>query len=228
MFTGNRPFDGDNVSDTLAAVLRVEPDWNALPAELPLAIRALLRRCLEKDPRKRIADLSTARFVIDLPDLIPATPSSRPAWRRLTAVAALALIAAGALGIAAWSATRAAPPSGSVVRFDVPVPQGQNLAGNTGLPLLSLSPDGEHLVYGASGRLYLRSMSDATPRPIPGTEGRILKAPSFHRTVNSSRSSSGRSRAAALQVVCRKALSNVSDLLEALRSPCVKRHTRLA
>ena len=53
----------------------------------------------------------------------------------------------------------------------LPVPQDQKLSGNTGMALLNLSPDGEHLVYAASGRLYLRSMSDATPRPIPGTEG---------------------------------------------------------
>ena len=65
MLTGRRAFDGEDVADTLAAVLRAEPDWNALPAEIPQAIRTLLRACLVKDRRHRIGDLSTALFVID-------------------------------------------------------------------------------------------------------------------------------------------------------------------
>ena len=65
MLTGRRAFEGEDVSDTLAAVLRGEPDWTALPANVPPAIVALLRGCLEKDRRRRIGDLSTARFIID-------------------------------------------------------------------------------------------------------------------------------------------------------------------
>ena len=65
MLTGKRPFAGDDVSDTLANVLKREPDWTALPADVPRPIRALLRRCLEKDRRKRVADISTALFVLD-------------------------------------------------------------------------------------------------------------------------------------------------------------------
>ena len=87
MFTGKRPFDGEDVTDTLAAVLRAEPDWHALPGDVPIAIRTLLRRCLEKDRRKRIADISTARFVIDTPDLLPTPTSSQTPSRRFTAAA---------------------------------------------------------------------------------------------------------------------------------------------
>ena len=65
MLTGKRPFDGDDVSDTLAAVLRGEPDWQALPAETPTAIRRLLRRCLEKDRKRRLADAADARLETD-------------------------------------------------------------------------------------------------------------------------------------------------------------------
>ena len=65
MVTGRRAFEGEDVSDTLAAVLRGEPDWTVLPANVPPAIVALLRGCLEKDRRRRIGDLSTARFIID-------------------------------------------------------------------------------------------------------------------------------------------------------------------
>jgi serine/threonine-protein kinase len=170
MFTGHRPFAGEGVSDTLAAVLRDEPDWQALPHDLPVAIGALLRGCLAKDRRKRIADLSTARFVIDATDLLQTQAATRP-WRRVVTAGVVAVLAAGAVGLALWSAMRAASPPGPVVRFVVPLPQGQNF-GSASLPVLAISPDGEHLVYAASGRLYLRSMSDGVPRPIAGTEGR--------------------------------------------------------
>src|SRR5258706_15547848 len=65
MLTGKGLFAGDDVSDTLANVLKREPDWSALPATVPASIRALLRRCVEKDRRKRVADVSTALFAID-------------------------------------------------------------------------------------------------------------------------------------------------------------------
>ncbi|MGH9256171.1 MAG: protein kinase domain-containing protein [Vicinamibacterales bacterium] len=65
MLTGRRAFDGEDLSDTLASVLKSEPDWSAVPADVSSTIRVLLRRCLEKDRRKRIADISTALFALD-------------------------------------------------------------------------------------------------------------------------------------------------------------------
>jgi serine/threonine-protein kinase len=65
MLTGKRPFDGEDVTDVLGAVVRLEPNWTALPSELPSAVRALLRGCLVKDQRHRISDISVARFVLD-------------------------------------------------------------------------------------------------------------------------------------------------------------------
>ena len=65
MLTARRAFDGEDVTDTIAAIVRGEPDWNALPADTPPQIRLLLKRCLEKDRRARIADIGVARFVID-------------------------------------------------------------------------------------------------------------------------------------------------------------------
>ena len=64
MLTGTRAFGGADVADTLAAVLRADPDWNALPADVGFPVRTLLRGCLEKDPRRRIADISAALFVL--------------------------------------------------------------------------------------------------------------------------------------------------------------------
>ena len=64
MLTGQRPFDGEDISDTLASVLKSEPDWNALPADVPPHLRMLIERCLTKDRRQRVADISTALFVM--------------------------------------------------------------------------------------------------------------------------------------------------------------------
>jgi serine/threonine-protein kinase len=67
MLTGKRAFEGEDVSDTLAAILRGEPDWSALPKALPPPVDAVLRSCLEKDRKKRLPDISLARFVLDNP-----------------------------------------------------------------------------------------------------------------------------------------------------------------
>ena len=72
MLTGKRAFDGDDVSDTLANVLKHEPDWGALPATTPANIRRVLRRCLEKDPRRRIHDIADARLDLDEKDVADA------------------------------------------------------------------------------------------------------------------------------------------------------------
>src|SRR5688572_2703955 len=64
MLTGKRAFEGEDVSDTLAAVLRGEPDWAALPAPVPAVLRTLIRGCLEKDRRQRIAEIAVAQFVL--------------------------------------------------------------------------------------------------------------------------------------------------------------------
>jgi serine/threonine protein kinase len=77
MLTGRRAFEGDDVNDMLASVLKGEPDWSLLPASLPPAVGALLRGCLRKDPRDRIADLAAARFVLDQPALA-LTPAAVP------------------------------------------------------------------------------------------------------------------------------------------------------
>ena len=64
MLTGRRAFEGEDVTDTIAAVVRGEPDWSALPADVPEQIRLLLKRCLEKDRKARISDVGVARFLM--------------------------------------------------------------------------------------------------------------------------------------------------------------------
>ena len=94
MLTGARAFAGDDVSDTLAAVLRAEPDWRTLPPETPASIRRLLRRCLEKDRKRRLSDAAGARLEIDDALMVPASDmvtlpatASRAGWLRGAVIA---------------------------------------------------------------------------------------------------------------------------------------------
>ena len=101
MLTGRRAFDGDDMTEVLGAVVRLDPDWEALPSDVPLPVRTLLHRCLVKDRRKRIADIAAALFVLDhqagiaAPGTAWAAPlPRRPLWRRATPIAAAAAVAA--------------------------------------------------------------------------------------------------------------------------------------
>ena len=101
MLTGRKAFEGETVSDTLAAILTKEPDWSALPADTPASVRRVLRRCLDRDPKTRMHDIADARLELDEPSLPPAGPvpipypSSRvPAWAWLAGL--VLLLAAGA------------------------------------------------------------------------------------------------------------------------------------
>jgi len=172
MLTGKRAFEGEDVSDTLAAVLRSEPDWTALSANVSTALVALLHGCLDKDRRRRVADLSTARFIIDREgDAVTAvavSPASqiRRAAAILVAVAATAVIAA----YATWALMRTSAPSLPLARFSILLPTGV-IFSNPSWALVALSADGSHLAYTANQRLYLRTMDRLEAIPIRGTEG---------------------------------------------------------
>ena len=104
------------MSDTLAAVLRGEPDWTALPASTPPPIRRLLRRCLEKDRKRRLADAADARLDIEEALTAPsavdaaAAPQGPASRRRIIAAASVALLVGAAVAaLATWVATRPAP-----------------------------------------------------------------------------------------------------------------------
>jgi len=172
MLTGKRAFDGDDVSDTLAAVLRGAPEWTALPADVPPLIRILLQRCLEKDRRQRIADISTALFVMkelrEMPaDLTESTAAPRPLWRRAIPILVTAIVVAAVTGAAVWNLRSPAPPTVSRSRFILP--EGHQFT-NPGRLMVAISPDGTQMVYVANNRLYLRSLGELEARPIPGTE----------------------------------------------------------
>jgi len=169
MLTGKRPFDGDDVSDTLAAVLRGEPDWQALPAETPTAIRRLLRRCLEKDRKRRLADAADARLETDDALTSPAidaqtvatVATSVPLWRKAVpaAVAAIIVGLAGAYG--AWILKPDLPRA--VTRLAITLPDGET----PGLTL-ALSPDGTRVAYTANNHLYVRPLDQLAAVDLAG------------------------------------------------------------
>ena len=76
MLTGRRAFAGEDVTDTIVSVVSKEPDWNALPAATPQALRRLLTRCLKKDPKARLRDIGEARIEIDEASAEPAISSA--------------------------------------------------------------------------------------------------------------------------------------------------------
>src|SRR5207344_952374 len=76
MLTGRRAFEGQEISDVLAAVLRQDIDWTPLPAGTPSSVRRLLKRCLEKDPRKRLSAIGDARLELDEPEPVTGVPQS--------------------------------------------------------------------------------------------------------------------------------------------------------
>src|SRR5262245_54907046 len=186
MLTGKRIFEGETVSHTLAFVITKEPDWNALPSSTPPSIRRLLRRCLEKDRKRRLPDIASAQMEIDDAQLssatdvsaaVPTQPVSTPLWQRaLPWVFCAAATIALAIVVALWAPWNRPAPS-AVVRVSSEIGADANVS-PTGPPgaNLALSPDGKLLAFvatGASGQvqLYLRRLDQLRAVALSGTEG---------------------------------------------------------
>src|SRR6266581_8053661 len=180
--TGRQAFAAETVSDTIAAILGRDPDWQALPAETPANIRVLLRRCLQKDVTHRFRDIGDARIEIEealdpsraIPVIGAVLAEPRAARRRRAITWSLTVLAAASIGVALWSLLRApALPTRPIVRLSVALPPSDRLA--LGLtPVVALSPDGSRLAYVAnhSGaqQLYVRPIDHLEATAIPGTE----------------------------------------------------------
>jgi serine/threonine-protein kinase len=176
MLTARRPFVGETVSDTLAAVLKTDPDWTALPAETPGNVRRVLRRCLERDRERRFHDIADARLELEETPEIPSPPAPSAASRRsqpgvLWGFSLLLAVIAG-LG---WLALRPKPAAPRPhTAFAVGVSAADQIPFDD-TPVLDLSRDGRELVFiserSGSRRLMLRSLDNIEPRPIAGTEG---------------------------------------------------------
>jgi serine/threonine-protein kinase len=173
MLTGKRAFEGDDVSETLAAVLRANPDWSLLPDGTPSRIQTLLDRCLRKDAQKRLSHIAIAGFEIDETLAAhPATGTSEvvaPSVARWAVPVAIGFVLAAAIiGGVLW-AFRPASTAPLVTRFVIAPPDGR-LFGGAGRNVLDVSPDGSQLVYVANRQLYRRAMGEFDGVPIAGSE----------------------------------------------------------
>jgi serine/threonine-protein kinase len=183
--TGLQPFHGETAAAILASVLIREADLAALPANLSPRLVDLIRRCLEKSPKKRWHAAGDLRVeleaIAEAPLALSAPQAGAPAplWKRAAAMAAVA-VGAAALTSALWWYSRAPEaPTPIVSRFVVPLAQNQQFT-NTGRHVVALSPDGTQMVFVANQQLFLRSMSDPIARPIPGTNlGTAITEPVF-------------------------------------------------
>jgi Tol biopolymer transport system component len=171
MLTGQRAFDGESVSETLARVLEREPDWAKLPATLSPALRTYLGRCLQKDPRQRVQAVGDVRLALEgafetaLPQMAAPTPVAL--WQRVALVGVAAIIASGAIiGTLVWSTSRRVEPMPPrVSRLQV------TPAGAAGLTIgwndrdLAITPDGSRLVYvGNQGtQIFVRALDALGP-----------------------------------------------------------------
>ena len=183
MLSGQRAFKGDDISDTLAAVLRQDIDWTALPASTPASVRRLIARCLDRDARKRLRDIGEARIVLDDPTALARADARGRARPR----AAAAPVAARDSRRALRDCGRCARERGNGVlhtlagaprRHSIPTharrgPEVREPAQGASRQFVALSPDGAQIAYLANGRLYLRSMSELEARPIAGADTRL-------------------------------------------------------
>jgi serine/threonine-protein kinase len=185
MLTGTRAYQGEDVSDTLATVLKSQPDWNPL-RRVPPAIQGLVRRCLEKDRRQRISDIAVARYVLSDPHesvtaaaASPADSTPTPSTTRRTGFAAALLATAAIAGIAGWLLRRPPVVVRSITRFAIPLTADQSLIPSTlGRHVLTMSPDGRRLAFLANNQLFVREMDQVEPAAIRGA-GDSLFEPVF-------------------------------------------------
>src|SRR5262245_36167739 len=155
MLTGRRAFDGETRSDVIAAIIERAPDWDALPAMTPMAIRRVVRRCLEKEPRDRLRHIADARLEIRDAIASPAGISRAvPTWIRRRWVGAAVFAVVFLTGIVSWSLRRPATNvSSPVTRFSIPVRIGAGFGGR----LVAISPNGSRLVYPSDRGITVRS-----------------------------------------------------------------------
>ena len=184
MLTGTRAFEGDDVTDTLASVVKSTPNWGALPADVPPALVTLVQRCLEKDRQKRIGDIAVARFLLTDHGAIDAAPrehsspakAARPHLRQTAIWLGPALLAGIAIG---WFLPRESTTPG-FAHLQFGVQPAEHLVASIASvrpsrTALAISPDGRTVVFAGrregANRLYVRGIDRSEAAPVAGTEG---------------------------------------------------------
>jgi len=186
ILAGRAPFHGKTASDVRAAVLKSDPDWARLPADIHTRVRFLLERCLEKDASRRPSEMAGVRADIAkmLEDPTEAVAAGRVARPVSLLPLAAAVVGAAVIGLAVSWVFRPTSPS-PIVRFQMWGSQPGGVAGflQAISPELAISPDGARIAFkGVDGRLYLRDRDDMTSRPVQITgPTRTLHAPLFSR-----------------------------------------------
>ena len=178
MLTGKMAFSGETVTDTLAAVIKEEPDWSRLSPRTPARVRVLLQRCLQKDPRQRLRDIGDARISLDevlsgaAPEIAPpaAEPVSR--WPRLLPWALAAVFAVAFVGLAFIYSIERTPAAPELVRFDIPMPPKTAFVFSSSF---RISPNGRELAFAGTdpdgkNSVWIRDMGSSEARPLAGTE----------------------------------------------------------
>jgi eukaryotic-like serine/threonine-protein kinase len=169
MLTGKRAFDGEDVSDTLAAVLRGEPDWTALPANTPAQIRTLVRRCLQKDRNQRFGGMSAITFLLSEPVVAVAGPDVRRKKASWLAMSAFGLALLMAAAVAGWFLARPTRERPRAMRVMLVPPGTQPLANTLVRREVAVSPDGTRVVYVDDDRkLMIRAFDRLDAEPLRG------------------------------------------------------------
>lgn len=179
MLAGRRPFAGEDFADTLSSIMRDAPAWEALPAGVPLRLKDLLARCLEKDPRKRLRDIGEARIALE-GDLhvtsVSSAPASQPVRQARPWFRAAAWLAGGLL-IGAGAMVALSPGAASVpvsVRAEIRLPADAPLFRDN-MSGIAMSRDGRRIVYvarrGNSTALFARDLAGTAASRIAGADG---------------------------------------------------------
>ena len=184
MLSGRRAFDGDTMSDTFVRILEREPEWTALPATTPAAVRTLVDRCLRKDPRKRLHDIADALIEIDdgTPPLVSSpnaavtpAPVVAPHRRRQWP----GWILAATVGVVSYATAlpylRPTPPVVGPHEFDIAPPENWTFQTRSSVPTFEISPDGQQLAVAATSKgesmLWIRPIMNPPWRQLAGTQG---------------------------------------------------------
>ena len=178
MLSGRQPFQGETTSELLASVLLREPDWTLLPSNIKPRVHELVRRCMDKNPRRRWQAAGDVRVEIETllseplgaDPFPPLTVKPLARWRLALPVVATALVVGLMTGFAVWNLKPTVPAQ--IYRFEVPLPEYRTF--NLGAwNVLALSPDGTKLVYAMNNQLFLYVMATRESRPIAGAGGQL-------------------------------------------------------
>jgi len=182
MLTGRRAFDGDDVTELLASVVKSTPDWSALPSDVPPHVVTLIQRCLEKDRKARIGDIAVARFLLSGDAALVAASAVAPSqrtqrWRQLAPWIAAAVVAGAAIG---WLLSRRTNDARPLTHLQMDVLPAELIApSNNSITrpsrtALSISPDGRRIafagIHGGVRQVYVRELDRPAAAPLAGTD----------------------------------------------------------